>query len=528
MPRRLLAALTAVLVMLVPQSLPAPAAVPKEPALAADQVLTWTAGDSTAAYTTAPTQAVAGLATIVFENSEATGNTTDMTHTLTFDRSTPGYNHDVDVNILAYPDDGSNGRHTVEVTLTPGKYRYFCAIPGHGTMVGEFTVAGDGGDTTPPTVTAAVTGPQNPDGHYLGQATVTVTASDAQSGVASVEYELDDTGFKPYTAPVVVSALGDHAVQYRATDNEGNVSPTGSVSFRVVEAPPDSTPPTVTAAVTGEQDADGNYLDTARVTLTATDNDSGVKTVEYQLDSGAWTAYTAPVDVNTPGMHMLHYRATDNAGNVSPEGMAHFTIVEQDTTPPVVTGAVTGTQDANGNYVGKATVTVTATDAGSGVATVEYQVDGGAWTAYTTPVEVTTNGAHTVGYRATDAAGNVSAVGTSTFTVVPPAGGDTTPPAVSGWLTGNQNAQWEYVGRATLNASATDADSGVKTIEYALDGGAWTVYTAPVVVEAAGAHTVKVRATDNAGNVSAELSGTFTIVETMSKAGTRFVRKDLR
>ena len=511
--RRLITGLTAVLVMLVPQSMQALASVPVEPA--ADQVLTWTAGNSVTAYTTAPTQAVAGLTTIVFENSEATGNTTDMSHTLTFDRSTPGYNLDVDLNILAYPDDGSNGRHSVEVTLTPGKYRYFCAIPGHGTMVGEFTVSDDGEDTVPPTVTAAVSGPQNPDGHYLGQATVTVTAEDAQSGVASVEYELDDTGFKPYTAPVVVSAIGDHTVQYRATDHDGNVSPTGSVGFRVVDPPEDTTPPTVTAAVTGEQDADGNYLDTARVTVTATDAGSGVKTVEYQLDGAAWTAYTAPVDVNTPGMHMLHYRATDNAGNVSPEGMAHFTVVEQDSAPPVVTAAVSGTQDADGNYVGKASVTVTATDAASGVASVEYQVDGGAWTAYTVPIEVATNVAHTVAYRAADAAGNISAVGTVTFTVVP-SGGDGTPPAVSGWLTGNQNAGWEFVDRATLNASATDA-GGVRSIEYALDGGAWTVYTAPVVITAAGAHTVKVRATDNAGNVSAELTGTFTIVKAASK-----------
>ncbi|GAA0598147.1 copper-binding protein [Kribbella sandramycini] len=512
--RRLIAGLTAVLLLLAPQS--ALASAPLEPA--AVQVLNWTAGNSVTAYTTAPTQAVAGVTTIVFENSEATGNTTDMSHTLTFDLSTPGYNHDVDLNILAYPDDGSDGRHEVEVTLTPGKYRYFCAIPGHSTMVGEFIVTEDGDDTTPPTVTAAVTGTQNSDGHYLGQATVAVTATDAQSGVASVEYELDDTGFKPYTAPVVVSALGDHTVQYRATDNDGNVAPTKSVGFRVVEPPEDTTPPTVTAAVTGQQDANGNYINTARVAVTATDAGSGVKSVEYQLDGGAWTPYTTPVNVNTPGMHMLHYRATDNANNLSPEGMAHFTVVAQDTTPPTVTAAVSGTQDANGNYVGKASVALTATDAGSGVKTVEYQLDGGAWTPYTTPVEVATNGAHAVTYRATDNANNTSTPGTATFTVVP-AGNDTTPPTLTGWLTGNQNARWEFIDRATLTATATDT-GGIRSIEYTLDNGPWTPYTAPVPFTTPGTHTLKLRATDNAGNVAPTLTGTFTITKTPTKRPT--------
>ena len=80
----------------------------------------------------------------------------------------------------------------------------------------------------------------------------------------------------------------------------------------------------------------------------------------------------------------------------------HFwtlTPVQTDTTPPTVSATVAGR-----------TVTVTATDAGSGVASVEYQLDSGNWTAYTAPVTVDAL-AHTVSYRATDKAGNVSAVG---------------------------------------------------------------------------------------------------------------------
>ncbi|WP_203945685.1 cupredoxin domain-containing protein, partial [Planotetraspora thailandica] len=116
----------------------------------ADQVLVWTADNGMTTYKSAPTTATAGPATIVFENSAATGNTTGMTHTLTFDTSTPGYNHDVTLNIIASPFDAAGGRHEVQVNLTPGKYRFFCAIPGH-MMVGELVVT-DGGstDTTAP------------------------------------------------------------------------------------------------------------------------------------------------------------------------------------------------------------------------------------------------------------------------------------------------------------------------------------------------------------------------------------------
>lgn len=85
----------------------------------AAQVLTWTAGDPIDRYLTFPTTAVAGATTIVFENSKATGNTTGMPHTLTFDVSDPEYNNDVPLNILANPNDDQGGKHTAEVTLTP-------------------------------------------------------------------------------------------------------------------------------------------------------------------------------------------------------------------------------------------------------------------------------------------------------------------------------------------------------------------------------------------------------------------------
>ncbi|MBD0421178.1 hypothetical protein H0H10_18810, partial [Streptomyces sp. TRM S81-3] len=176
---------------------------------AADQVLTWTAGDDYMKYTSAPTTAVAGKATIVFDNSTAAGNTTGLTHTLTFDTSNPDYNDDVSLNILASPFDSQGGRHTAEVTLTPGVYRYFCAMPGHQMMAGELVVtAAPGDDTTAPDTSATVSGTRDDAGNYISSASVTLTASDTESGVDTIEYALNGAAYRDYTAPVTIDTVG--------------------------------------------------------------------------------------------------------------------------------------------------------------------------------------------------------------------------------------------------------------------------------------------------------------------------------
>ncbi|MFF0534394.1 OmpL47-type beta-barrel domain-containing protein [Streptomyces coelicoflavus] len=402
-----------------------PAAAPA--AAAADQVLTWTAGDDITKYTSAPETAVAGPATIVFENSEATGNTTGMPHTLTFVTSDPEYNQDVQLNILANPNDDQGGKHTAEVTLTPGTYMYHCTIPGHGQMTGVLVVTeGSGGeDTTAPATSAEVGGTQNADGAYVGSATVTLAATDeGGSGVERIEYALGaDGAWQPYTTPVVVDQVGEHTVRYRAFDKAGNAAEEKSVTFAVA-APDtdDTTAPETSATVSGEKNADGAYIDMATVTVTASDTGSGVNTIEYAVGDGAWTAYTAPVMVHEVGEHTVRYRATDKAGNVAAEKSVAFTVAAappQDTTPPVTGATVDGTKNSDGAYVGSAKVTVNAADeGGSGVAGVEYSLDAGPYLAYTDPVVVDRVGRHTVAYRASDKAGNTSEPLTVDFTVV--------------------------------------------------------------------------------------------------------------
>ncbi|MFG2269174.1 OmpL47-type beta-barrel domain-containing protein [Streptomyces chartreusis] len=423
------ALLAALIVVLGLQALPATGQPQPQPeAAAAAQVLTWTAGDDITKYGSAPTTAVAGATTIVFENSTATGNTTGMPHTLTFDTSDPEYNNDVQLNILANPNDGQGGKHTAEVTLTPGRYRYYCTIPGHGQMQGILVVSeGNGDDTTAPEASAHVSGTQNAQGQYVGSASVAVHATDNEggSGVDRVEYAVGDEGaWLPYTTPVVVDQVGDHKIRYRALDKAGNVSAEKSVSFTVV-APQsdDTTAPETSATVSGEQNPDGTYVAMATVTVSASDTGTGVNTIEYAIGSGAWQPYAAPVMVHEVGSHTVRYRATDKAGNLAAEKNVQFTVVaapQPDTTAPVTGVTVEGSKNSSGAYIGNAKVTVTATDEhhGSGVDRIEYSIDGGPYLAYTAPVVVDRAGTHTLGYRATDKAGNTSAARTVTFTVV--------------------------------------------------------------------------------------------------------------
>jgi hypothetical protein len=271
--------------------------------------------------------------------------------------------------------------------------------------------------------------------------------------------------------------------------------------------------------VTGTQNAQGQYVGSASVAITATDEagGSGVDRIEYATgDTGAWQPYTAPVVFDQVGSHTVRYRAVDEAGNISADKSVDFTVVappSDDTAPPDTSATVSGEQNPDGTYTDMATVTVSASDTGSGVNTIEYAVNDGSWQPYTMPVMVHQVGSHTVRYRATDKAGNVAAEKSVRFTVVAAAPQDTTPPVTGVTVDGTRNSDGAYVGNAKVTVSATDeGGSGVAGVEYSIDAGPYLSYTAPVVVDRAGTHTLAYRATDKAGNTSAARTVTFTVV----------------
>jgi hypothetical protein len=87
-----------------------------------------------------------------------------------------------------------------------------------------------------------------------------------------------------------------------------------------------------------------------------------------------------------------------------------------DTTPPVTTCTLDGTMQG-GVYTSDVTVTLSATDALSGVNVTKYKLDDGAWIDYTGAFDVTSDGSHTVRFYSTDNAGNQETEQSNTFTI---------------------------------------------------------------------------------------------------------------
>jgi len=160
-------------------------------------------------------------------------------------------------------------------------------------------------DAVAPTIDSLDLSSDGVRGWHADPVTVTATASDDR-GVASLETRVDGGAWvmssSTSTASVRVSGEGEHTVEVRATDADGNVSEVRPVTFAI-----DATPPISNATVD---------LRTRTVTVRAADSGAGTARIEYRVGtSGAWSTYTTPVKVGAAAT-TVQYRAVDAVGNV--------------------------------------------------------------------------------------------------------------------------------------------------------------------------------------------------------------------
>ena len=348
-------------------------------------------------------------------------------------------------------------------------------------------------DTAAPTTTLTIPAANGQAGWYTTRPSFTLAAADEMggSGIASTEYRIAGGAWTPYTAAVSVTGQGARLVEYRSTDKAGNVEAIKSLTVKIDTAAPTST--LTIPAATGDH---GWYTTRPSFTLAAADgtDGSGLGSTEYRIDGGAWTPYTIAVPVLGEGSRLIEYRSTDVAGNA--EAINSLT-VKVDTASPTVTATQAGDTTK--------TVTVTATDATSDVASIQYQVDADTtWKTYSAPLTFDQPGTYTVRYRATDDAGNTT--NGQTEVVVPKPGGpvETAKPTVSittNPVAANGRSNW-FTSPVTVTLAGAGGE-GKLSVEYRIDNGSWTAYTAPFKVAQDGVTRVQARATDASGRTSA-------------------------
>ncbi|BEP13260.1 hypothetical protein acdb102_15710 [Acidothermaceae bacterium B102] len=383
------------------------------------------------------------------------------------------------------------GSHTLTVTAMDNA--------GNVTTVGKtFAIVAPQVDTTDPTGSIDLAG--SFDGTtYTGDVTATVTAADEAggSGVATTTYVLDGASSLDYTAPLVVSAPGDHTLVVTITDHANN-SFTVEKDWSSVAAPVDTIDPTVSLDLGGTVGGPG-YIGDVTATATAADQGgSGLASTTYVLDGAAAKPYTTAVVVSSAGDHTMTVTAKDGAGNTATATQTWSSVL-LDTTDPAASISLAGPLYTGSIYGGDVTATVAASDAGSGLASTTYVLDSDPSAPYTVPVVVTGTGPHTLTVTATDNQGNSTTTAKSWTQQTP----DTTNPTASVTLGGNKLGA-TYLGDVTATLAAADeaGGSGLASATYVLDAASAKPVGDPVVVSAAGNHTLTVTATDYAGNTA--------------------------
>lgn len=377
-----------------------------------------------------------------------------------------------------------------------------------------------------------------------GTAEANATVIVYENGVEVGRTTADGAGAWSVTPEALSS--GSHTFTATATDAAGNVGP-ASAPFTVVVDTAAPLAPVITQAnddagsVTGPF-ASGQATDDTRPQLSGTSEPNATVNIYEGTTllgtaqanaSGAWS-----LTLNTAldeGTHTLVARATDAAGNTSPDS-ASFSLVV-DLTPPAlpVLGSVTDdvggnatltsgqvTNDAQPTLTGTAEVgsTVTIYDGTTPIGSVV--ATDGTWSF--TPLTPLDDGPHTLTLTATDPAGNASAPTTGFVVNV-----DTTAPAapvittvlddvgtVTGPVTGGNPTNDTL---PTLNGTAAagstvniyDGTTLVGTVTA--DGsGNWSLPQTTVVLSE-GQHNFTATATDAAGNTSVASPVTSIVVD---------------
>ncbi|MGC2423133.1 MAG: Ig-like domain-containing protein [Nitrospirota bacterium] len=225
-------------------------------------------------------------------------------------------------------------------------------------------------------------------------------------------YDTSGNGsWSSWSYSTTMPADGKYTLQSRAGDNLGNIETPGAGNNITV----DNTKPAGRISINNDAPATNRAVVT--LTLSAVDS-SGVTAMRVcndgDFDAVPWESFAASMDWFLPtgdGGKTVFAQFMDAAGNESNTCSANIIL---DTACPVV--HITDPQPPSILYGSSASITGTASDGGSGVDKVEVSCGNGPWTkvsgsgTWNFSWSLPASGTFTISARATDKAGNVSAI----------------------------------------------------------------------------------------------------------------------
>lgn len=461
-------------------------------------------------YTPLAPIAAEGTHTLTVHATDETGNVNDVTLVILIDKTAPVVSfyegttlldpradnvflRNVAIKITA-TDAGSAA--TITATLNGAPYHSLDPITAEGAHVLAVHATDTAGnfvdvelrvviDKTKPVIALAESGAALPSGTQKSlarDAQVVIAVTDNRPGVTYTA-KLDGSD---YTSDAVIATEGTHALVVHAVDATGNEAD-AAVTLLI-----DKSGPTVRFFVNNveldQTEPKHKYKVLPSIEIRVADAISTV-TNTPKLDGVVYTSQT-PIQ---EGIHTLAVHAVDALGNFTDASLALLV----DLTAPVVTlkEGANALPASGGIFNHNLSLTAAVTDLSE--TTIAAKLDELDF-SLTTPVAE--EGAHSLRVTATDELLWATTV-TSTFTV------DKTAPKVTvreGTTPLLDNAS--FARDITLNATAED----ITTVQYTatLDG---ALYTLGTVITADGTHTIVVKGTDAAGNVSEPQSIVFHI-----------------
>lgn len=342
-----------------------------------------------------------------------------------------------------------------------------------------------------------------------------LTKEDNLSGVAKTFYQLDKGPWVLYLRGLIPTSIlsdGDHVLRYYSVDNVQNKGAVNEFAFYL-----DKTSPIMAADIIGDKfivDDKVYFSGRTRMKLTAVDNKSGVKDVQYSIDKSKFEKYGDPFYLpSKAGFHTIRYYALDNMSNqgIGTDGVDYeeyehnSSIVYVDLLGPKLDFAFEGPKFKKGKniFINKTTkLRLIGFDGESGLKKLSYSLNESKdETDYTKPFEIATEGRVSLSYFGYDNVNNRN-IKKAIFIV------DNDGPQIIYTFSIAPTKEGEeelYPSYSIVYLAATDDYIGNDYLTYSINGGLETPYKGGKKgFEKNKKYIITVKAVDKLGNVSIE------------------------